>query len=175
MHAWYLGGLDHRPFQHLFEKSERELAALGIQRRWAGETGGHPCRIGLSDPPSGSELLLLSHVHLPLHSPYHASGPIFVQRGVTRCVLPPGEVPAYVQRRTISLRAYDQAALMLAAEISAGSDVAARLDALFADPAVAFVQLHNAAHGCFSCQADRIDCEIAQHDLHDVIDATPKT
>jgi len=98
----------------------------------------------------------LSHVHLPLHSPYHASGPIFVQRGVTRCVLPPGEVPAYVQRRTISLRAYDQAALMLAAEISAGTDVAARLDALFADPAVAFVQLHNAAHGCFSCQADRV-------------------
>ncbi len=44
----------------------------------------------------------------------------------------------------ISLRAYDQAALMLAAEISAGTDVGARLDALFADPAVAFVQLHNA-------------------------------
>ena len=45
---------------------------------------------------------------------------------------------------------------MLAAEISAGTDVGARLDALFADPDVAFVQLHNAAHGCFSCQADRV-------------------
>ncbi len=173
VHTWYLGGLDHRPFQHLFEKSERELAALGIQRRWAGESGGHPCRISLSDPPSGSELLLLSHVHLPLHSPYHASGPIFVQRGVTRCVLPAGEVPPYVQRRMISLRAYDHAALMLAAQVCAGTDVPTLLDSLFADPAVAFVQLHNAAHGCFSCQADRIDREIGQHDLHDVIDATP--
>ena len=105
MHAWYLGGIDHRPFLHLFEKSDTALAALGIRRRWAGESGGHPCRISLSDPPGGSELLLLSHVHLPLHSPYHASGPIFVQRGVTRCVLPPGEVPPYVQRRMISLRA----------------------------------------------------------------------
>jgi hypothetical protein len=34
----------------------------------------------------------------------------------------------------ISLRAYDQAALMLAAEVCAGTDVGARLDALFADP-----------------------------------------
>ncbi|WP_457805326.1 DUF1203 domain-containing protein [Stenotrophomonas maltophilia] len=156
MHAWYLGGIDHRPFLPLFEMSDNALAALGIQRRWAGDSGGHPCRISLSDPPCGSELLLLSHVHLPLHSPYRASGPIFVQRGVTRCVLPAGEVPPYVQRRMISLRAYDSAALMRSAQVCAGTEVAMQLDTIFADPAVAFVQLHNAAHGCFSCQADRV-------------------
>ncbi|WP_414610639.1 DUF1203 domain-containing protein [Stenotrophomonas pavanii] len=175
MHTWYLGGIDHRPFLHLFELSDSALAALGIQRRWAGDSGGHPCRVSLSDPPPGSELLLLPHVHLPLHSPYRASGPIFVQRGVTRCVLPPGEVPPYVQRRMISVRAYDHAALMRGAEVCAGSDVADRLDALFADPAVAFVQLHNAAHGCFSCQADRVDRQTTSGNLHDVIEATPVT
>jgi hypothetical protein len=42
MHAWYLGGLDHRPFLHLFEKSDTALAALGIQRRWASETADIP-------------------------------------------------------------------------------------------------------------------------------------
>lgn len=173
MHTWYLGGLDHRPFQHLFEKSDSTLAALGIQRRWAGANGGHPCRISLSDPPAGSELLLLSHVHLPLHSPYHASGPIFVQRGVSRCVLRPGDVPPYVQRRMISLRAYDAAALMRSAQVCAGTEVAAQLDRLFADPEVAFVQLHNAAHGCFSCQADRVQGDVPHHALHDVIAATP--
>ena len=175
MHTWYLGGIDHRPFLHLFEKSDTALAALGIQRRWAGAHGGHPCRVGLSDPPPGSELLLLSHVHLPLHSPYHASGPIFVQRGATRCVMPPGEVPPYVQRQMISLRAYDHAALMREAQIAAGSEVGAQLDRLFADPAVAFVQLHNAAHGCFSCQADRVAVASPPRDLHDVIDGTPVT
>ena len=50
MHAWYLGGIDHRPFLHLFEMSDSALATLGIQRRWAGANGGHPCRISLSDP-----------------------------------------------------------------------------------------------------------------------------
>lgn len=173
MNAWYLSGLDHRPFQPLFETHDSRLAALGIQRRWAGDAGGHPCRISLSDPPGGSELLLLSHVHLPLHSPYRASGPIFVQRGVTRCVLPPGEVPPYVERRTISVRAYDRAALMLGAQICAGTDVAVRLDALFDDPAVAFVHLHNAAHGCFSCQVDRVGVDVAWRGHPDVIQAPP--
>ena len=50
MHTWYLGGIDHRPFLHLFEMSDCALAALGIQRRWVGASGGHPCRISLSDP-----------------------------------------------------------------------------------------------------------------------------
>jgi hypothetical protein len=56
----------------------------------------------------------------------------------------------------ISMRAYDHAALMCGARVCAGTEVADQLDALFADPSVAFVQLHNAAHGCFSCQADRV-------------------
>ena len=106
MHAWYLGGIDHRPFLHLFEMSDSALATLGIQRRWAGANGGHPCRISLSDPALGSELLLLSHVHLPLHSPYRAAGPIFVQRGVTRCVLPPGEVSAGVMTAVLGAPAF---------------------------------------------------------------------
>lgn len=45
MHAWYLGGIDHRPFLHLFEKSDTALAALGIRRRWAANQ---------EDTPAGS-------------------------------------------------------------------------------------------------------------------------
>ncbi|MEN5418587.1 DUF1203 domain-containing protein [Stenotrophomonas sp. TWI169] len=163
MNAWYLSGLDHRPFQHLFEQSDRALAAQGILRRWAGDRGGHPCRVRLSDPPSGAELLLLPHTHLATHSPYRASGPIFVQRGATRCVLPAGVVPPYVERRLISLRAYDADALMISGQVCPGNEVGVQLDVLFADPAVAFVQLHNAGYGCFSCQADRVDQDALTH------------
>ncbi len=173
MHTWYLGGIDHRPFLHLFEMSDSALAALGIQRRWAGANGGHPCRISLSDPAPGSELPCCptSTCRCIRRTAPPAR---FVQRGVTRCVLPPGEVPQYVQRRMISMRAYDHAALMCGAQVCAGTEVAPS-DALFADPSVAFVQLHNAAHGCFSCQADRVGTGTASRDLHDVIDATPVT
>ena len=156
MHPWHLSGIDHQPFQALFDADDSVLAAQGIVRRRADDRGTHPCRVSLTDAPHGAEVLLLPYVHLAVASPYRASGPIFVQRGATRCILPPGVVPAYVQRRMISLRAYDRTAFMLAGQVCAGSEVAAQLDRLFADPDVAFVQLHNAGHGCFSCQADRI-------------------
>jgi hypothetical protein len=42
MHAWYLGGIDHRPFLHLFEMSDSALAVLGIQRRWPAPTADIP-------------------------------------------------------------------------------------------------------------------------------------
>lgn len=156
MHAWYLSGIDHHPFQPLFEASDDALATQGIVRRRAGDSGGYPCRVSLADAPPGAELLLLPYTHLAAQSPYLASGPIFVQRGATRCVLPAGVVPPYVQRRVISVRAYDSAAFMLSGQVCLGTEVAGYLDRLFADVAVAFVQLHNAAHGCFSCQADRV-------------------
>nr|WP_313282770.1 DUF1203 domain-containing protein [Stenotrophomonas indicatrix] len=110
----------------------------------------------MTDAPAGAELLLLPYTHLATHSPYRASGPIFVQRGATRCVLPAGVVPAYVQRRLISVRAYDSADFMLSGLVCQGTEVATHLDRLFADTTVAFVQLHNAGHGCFSCQVNRV-------------------
>ncbi|MBO9579260.1 MAG: DUF1203 domain-containing protein, partial [Microbacteriaceae bacterium] len=58
--------------------------------------------------------------HQPAHSPYRASGPIFVRRDAQRRVLAPGEVPPYVAERLISLRAYDVAHLMVDAEVCEG-------------------------------------------------------
>ncbi|MEG0184428.1 MAG: DUF1203 domain-containing protein [Stenotrophomonas sp.] len=156
MHTWHLSGIDHQRFLPLFDASDGILSARGIVRRRADDRASYPCRISLTDAAPGAELLLLPYVHLQTHSPYRASGPIFIQRGATRCVLPPGAVPPYVQRRLISLRAYDSADLMLGGQVCEGAGVAEQLDRLFADTAVAFVQLHNAGYGCFSCQADRV-------------------
>lgn len=156
MHPWQLSGIDHQPFEALFESSDDALAARGIVRRRAGDSGCYPCRVSLTDAPAGAELLLLPYTHLATHSPYRASGPIFVQRGATRCVLPAGVVPAYVHRRLISVRAYDSEDFMLSGLVCQGTEVAAHLDRLFADGMVAFVQLHNAGYGCFSCQVERV-------------------
>lgn len=156
MTSWYLSGIDHQPFQSLFDEDDRTLARRGIVRRRADGAASYPCRISLTDAPRGAELLLLTYTHLDRDSPYRASGPVFVQRQVTRCVLPPRVVPPYVQRRMISVRAYDRAAFMLSGQLCAGTDAGVQLDRLFADPAVAFVQLHYAGHGCFSCQAERV-------------------
>ena len=150
-----LSGLDPAPFAALFELDDEALRARGMLRRRADSSFGFPCRVSLEDAAAGEELLLLPFRHHDVDSPYAASGPIFVRRGARRAQLAPGVVPEYVTRRLISLRAYDAAAMMVEADVLEGTRVAARLEALFADPAVACVHLHNARPGCFSCVATR--------------------
>ena len=156
MHHWQLSGLDPARFEPLFALPDDALRQLGAVRRTAVETPGFPCRISLEDAPVGAELLLLPYEHHRAASPYRASGPIFVRRGAVRSELAPGEVPAYVTRRLISLRAYDAASIMIEASVRDGPEVAAVLDEMFGDPAVAYVHLHNAKRGCFSCAASRV-------------------
>jgi hypothetical protein len=97
----------------------------------------------------------MSYAHQPAASPYRASGPIFVRRDAQPCTLPPGVVPPYVTRRLISLRAYDGHDLMVDGQVVEGPDVATALVALFDRPDVAYVHLHNAKRGCYSCAAGR--------------------
>jgi hypothetical protein len=150
-----LTGLDPTPFQPLFELDDAVLRARGIARRRADADAGFPCRVSLVDAAKGEEILLLPYAHHDVDSPYRASGPIYVRRGAVRASLAPGEVPDYVARRLISLRAYDASAMMVSAEVVEGTAVATQLERLFADPAIAYVHLHNARPGCFSCLATR--------------------
>ena len=150
-----LAGLDPAPFEALFALSDEALRACGIRRVRADADSGFPCRVSLVDARQGEELLLLPWRHHDVDSPYQAAGPIYVRRGAVATELAPGEVPAYVTRRLISLRAYDRDAMMLRAEALEGAEVGERLRQWFEDDAVAYVHLHNARPGCYSCMALR--------------------
>jgi hypothetical protein len=101
-------------------------------------------------------LILLNHAHLTAPaSPYRASGPIFVREEA----VPPASVidalPGMLARRLLSLRAYDQAWMMVAAEVAQGVDIDAWLTARFRDPSVHVVHLHTARRGCYMAAAER--------------------
>jgi Protein of unknown function (DUF1203) len=143
-------------FAHLFQLPDAELQARGAMRRTATESPGFPCRVSLEDAAVGEELLLLPYLHQPAASPYRASGPIFVRRNAVRRELSPGEIPPYVTRRQISVRAYDAAHMMVAAEVCDGAVVADSIERHFRMSAVKYLHLHNAKQGCFSCQVNRV-------------------
>ena len=145
-----------QPFEHLFQLTDDQLKAIGAVRRFATENPGFPCRVSLEDADVGEELLLVPYEHHAVVSPYRASGPIFIRRGAKQKYLPAGEVPDYVTRRLISARAYDKEHMMIAAAVCEGDAVAAEIERFFADGEVAYIQLHNAKQGCFSCQVNRI-------------------
>ena len=155
MSSFRLVGLSADRFEPLFAMSDDELAALGARRVVADAPTGFPCRVSLADADVGDELLLLPFEHLDARSPYRASGPVYVRARARRAVLEPGVIPPYVTRRLMSVRAYDASDMMVDAAVCEGVDVHATLERLMADAGVAFVDLHNAKRGCFSCRVER--------------------
>jgi hypothetical protein len=54
----------------------------------------------------------------------------------------------------MSVRTYDAAHLMTDAVVCAGSEVKAAIQAMFEREEVAYIHLHNAKRGCFSCAVE---------------------
>jgi hypothetical protein len=156
MNCFQLRGLDPQRFAALFELSDRELLAKGMVRRYSDTETGFPCRVGLSDAAPGSELILLNYLHHDVSSPYRASGPIYVSRHFQRGKLPPGEVNAYVTRRLLSVRAYDESHMLINAEVIVGDQVKSFLADCFERSSVAYAHLHSARPGCFLAEARRV-------------------
>jgi Protein of unknown function (DUF1203) len=155
MSSFQIVGLPDAPFAPLFALSETELSEIHAQRVVATAKPGYPCRVSLTDAEIGEELLLLPYMHQPAQSPYRASGPIFVRRGAQRATIEPGVVPGYVAQRLISVRAYDAQGWMTDAAVCPGVEAAAWIERIFDDPRIAYIHLHNANRGCFSCEVRR--------------------
>ena len=100
-------------------------------------------------------MLLLPYLHQAAASPYRASGPAYVRRGVRQRSLAVDEVPTNIGSRLISLRAYAAAHMRVAANVCDGSLAGADIDAHFEQPEVAYIHLRFAKRGCFSCQVLR--------------------
>jgi hypothetical protein len=147
--------LPKTPFQDLFALSDADLQRHGMRRVIADTRPGFPCRVSLQDADIGEELLLLNYRHLDGNTPYAASHAIYVRKDAEEARPLPGEVPAVLERRLLSVRAFDDQNLMVAADVIDGKGLASVLDAFFADAAVAFIHVHNARQGCFAARVTR--------------------
>jgi hypothetical protein len=156
MNSFQLTGLPAQAFAPLFCLSDDELAAINARRVIADGKPGFPCRISMADAEIGDELLLLPYEHQSAASPYRASGPIFVRRGVEEKQLPAGELPPYVTSRKISLRAYDANNEIIVAEVCEGKVLREGIMRAFDNPHVDYLHLHHAGRGCYFCRVDRV-------------------
>jgi hypothetical protein len=150
-----ISALPLEPFAEFFQLSDPELAKCGARRYVADKKPGFPCRVSLVDAEPGERLILLPFPHHAVASPYQACGPIFVREQAQQAMPAIGEVPEYLRRRLLSFRAYDQAGMMVDAEVAEGRDLEAQVERFFSDPGVAYVHVHNARPGCYSCRIDR--------------------
>ena len=152
--SFRITGLDPSPFQHLHALSDADLAAAGAQRVRVTEKPAAPCRISLDDAEVGETVLLLNYAHQPADTPYRQQGPIFIRERQHRFAAD-NAIPPALARRTLSLRAFGAAHMMVDADLIEGVDAAALIEKFFANDNVAYIQAHYARRGCFAALVER--------------------
>ncbi|MEP7336860.1 MAG: DUF1203 domain-containing protein [Acidobacteriota bacterium] len=148
-------GLPIEKFDSLLSLSDEALQALGAKRMVADKKPGYPCRASLIDAEPGETVLLLPFSHHDVASSYRASGPIFVRADAQTARPAINEVPAMLRSRLLSIRAYDEEAMMVGSDVVNGSELEEHISRFFDDPSVKYLHLHNARPGCFNCRVER--------------------
>jgi hypothetical protein len=142
-------------FSDLFSLSDAELAGKSARRIIVDENPGYPCRVSLADAKIGDIVLLVNYQHQPNETPYRASHAVFVRQGVEQASPEPGEIPEALASRLMSVRAFDGAHDMIAADVVDGQALKPAIESLFADPRIDYLHLHNAKQGCFAASVTR--------------------
>ena len=143
-------GLDPATFTEYFGKSDDELSALGARRYVVDEKPGFPDRIEMRDLEIGETAILLNYEHMDKPSPYRASHAIYVREGASLPYDRIDEVPEVMTSRLLSARSFSTDGMMLDADVLPGTELRNWILKSFADPAVDFIDVHNAKRGCFS-------------------------
>lgn len=151
-----ISALGAEPFRHLFGKDSDSLARMGVQRIIADENPGFPCRVSLKDAEVGEPVLLLNYEHQPAPSPYRSSHAIYVREWAAEAKPAINEVPESLRRRLLSVRAFDDRGMMIAADVIEGPRLAELIGALLADVAARYLHIHNAKRGCYAARVDRV-------------------
>ena len=148
-------GLPSSLFRPLYGLSDGELAARGIEVKVADAVPGFPCRVSLRDAEPGARMLLLNFEHQPAATPYRSSHAIFVEDGAEDAHPGVNEVPEVLARRTLSVRAFDQAGQMRDGVVVAGREAAPVFERLLSEPGTAYLHVHNAGRGCYAARVER--------------------
>jgi hypothetical protein len=152
--TYRISGLDPQRFAPLHSLSDEELAAQGIFRMQVTACPGFPCRISLDDAEPGGTVLLLNHASVP-EGPYAATHAIFVREGASAAASFHDQVPPALERRILSLRAFDANHMMVDAALVQAGEADAAIRRLFEQSVVAYIHAHNAVRGCFAAVVER--------------------
>lgn len=152
--TYAITGLDPDAFAPLFALDDAQLAARGARRVVADADRGFPCRISLTDARAGEELILLHHTSHDVDTPYRSAYAIYVRRGAAAPTYIDTTPPVF-EGRPIALRGFDAADMLRAARLAGPGEADGAIRDLFADDGIAYIDAHNAAHGCFAARVTR--------------------
>lgn len=146
-------GLNPAEFAPLFQLTVSKLEERGIVALDADDSD-YPCRISLRHAPVGDRLLLLNYTHLPAHSPYRSSHAIYVSQSAVEQGSYVNEIPPIMVPRTLSVRAFDAAHMMIDADIIEGCEAGSLIERFLGESTVSYLHVHFAKRGCFAARVE---------------------
>lgn len=152
--TYRITGLDPQPFASLFDMDDAALAVRSARRVVAQADRGYPCRISLEDARKNEVLILVNHTSHDVPTPYRSSYAIYLRAGAQKAAYIDA-VPPIFENRPLGLRGFDQDGMLRDAKLALANEADAAIRDLFAHPAIAYIDAHNAAHGCFAARVER--------------------
>ena len=155
--SYAVQGLDPARFAPLFAMNEGELTDHRAVRLHAASSAGFPCRVSLRDADEGEELVLVNHVNHDVETPCRNAFAIYVRKDAGEAARYVDECPPVFTGRPIALRGYDGSGMLVGARLAMPGGADEVIRELLDDPQVAYIDAHNAAHGCFAARIERHD------------------
>ena len=153
--AYRIRGLDRGPFEHLFALDDASLAQHRARRVVASSDRGFPCRISLEDACKGERLLLVHHVHNDVETPYRSAFAVYIRESADKTAEYVDSCPPVFVGRPLALRGFAADGTLADARLVEGDAADDTIRAMFADAGIAYINAHNAAHGCFAARIER--------------------
>jgi len=151
-----ISGLPIERFTQYFAMTDAELAAHHARRVVADSKPGFPCRVSLVDAEPGETLILLPYTHHDVDGPYRSTGPIYVREKAKQAQPNVDEIPDVAKTRLMSVRAYTPVGVLHASAVAEQEALMDLIQQFLSDKTVAYLHLHNAKPGCYSCRVDRV-------------------
>ncbi len=148
-------GIDATAFSHHFNLTDHQLTEANVIRCIADAEHAFPCRVSLLDAAIGESLLLINYQHQPANNAYQSRHAIYVNENATTAAVFENEIPEQMKRRLLSIRAYDQADMMLDADVVDGVNAESTIKQFLYSAQAAYLHIHYAKRGCFAARVDR--------------------
>jgi hypothetical protein len=153
--TYRITGLEPSQFAHLVGRSDGELADLGARRVTATADRGFPCRVSLEDARAGETLILLHHVSHDVATPYRSAYAIYVREIAETPAVYEDRTPPVFEGRPLGLRGFSADGILRNALLALPGEADLKVRELLDDPEIAYIDAHNAAHGCFAARVER--------------------
>lgn len=153
--TYRITGLSPESFAALFALDDATLAEHNARRVTAAADRGFPCRVSLADARAGEQLILLHHISHDVATPYRSAYAIYVREAAVEPAEYIDEPPPVFEGRPLGMRGFGEDGLLKDARLALPGQSDAAIRDLFANPEIAYIHAHNAAHGCFAARVDR--------------------